>query len=199
MKTPQLPEKDIRAILEANGVDQSKVAVVAIRGYYLDSIGKKGENERGHYDDSHFIVWPDGIARFVGNTDPNGYRAGIATLCPGVWTYGTGMHKGKIAAFRGCEPFTVLRDGNPPRRDTGMFAINWHPGGGDENSVGTTWSAGCQTNPPEAWRVLKPLLYSLLETCDNPRRKNDWGETVRSFKYVLIEETERRKGNLRVA
>ena len=46
MKQPALPESEVRAILAANGVDQTKVAVVAIRGYYLDSMGRPGENDR---------------------------------------------------------------------------------------------------------------------------------------------------------
>lgn len=196
--SPQLAERNVRAILAANGIDQSKVAVVAVRGYYLDSMGKPGVNDRSIYDDAQFIVWPDGYAAFVANTDPNGYRKGsgtgagkgMAMLKEGIHLYGTGKHKGRLA-FTQCEKFTVVRDGNPPYSDSGWHAINWHDGGNHSTS-----SLGCQTNRPGDFATLRPLLYSLLDTYENPRRKNANGATVRSFPYVLIDETERRAGNL---
>jgi hypothetical protein len=201
MKTPQLTTKEVYEILDSNNVKHDKVCVLAIRGYYLDSMGKKTLNDRGIYDDAMFVVWPDGIARFQGNTDPSGYRKGsgtgaskgMAVLKSGIWLYGTGKHKGRVA-FRQCEPFTVIRDGLKPYEDTGFHAINLHSGG----SVSTS-SLGCQTVPVETWLTFKTLVYSLLEQYQNPIRKNDNGQNVRSFDYVLLEETERRKGNFVVS
>lgn len=202
MPTPRLKEEEVRNILKANNVDQTKVAVVAIRGYYLDSMGKKGENDRMIYDDAHFIVWPDGISAYQGNTDPNGYRKGkgtgsekgMACLKEGIHIFGTGLHKGKLA-FRQCEPFTVIRDGNPPYEDKGWHAIDWHTGGSTSTS-----SLGCQTNPyPIFHEEVRPLMYRLLDRYENEKMKNDRGELVRSFPYVLISEVERRKGNLIVS
>lgn len=203
MKQPQLKEDEIRAILTANGVDQRKMTVVAIRGYYLDSMGKPGRNDRRIWDDAMFVVWPDGIARFQANTDPNGYRKGrgtgrgkgMAMLKPGIHKYGTGKHKGRVA-FRQTEKFTVIRDGNPPYEHCGMHAINLHDGG-----YTSTSSLGCQTlsKAGNTWLRFRQLVYSLLDDCKNPFRKNDRGQKVRSFDYVLIEETERRKGNLVVS
>lgn len=208
MKEPQLPLARINEILDANLVSRETwpVVALAIRGYYLDSMGVPGKNDRMRYDDAHFVVWPDGLARFVGNTDPNGFRAGkgtgagkgMAMLKPGIHFYGTGHHKGQ-RAFRQAEPFTVIRDGNPPYDDRGWHAINWHSGGGDENSYGKTSSLGCQTNPPLQFAVLRPLIYRLLEAYSSPRGKTDWEEGVRIFPYVLIEEEEIRKGNLVVS
>lgn len=201
MKTPQLATKEIYEILDANKVDRSKVCILAIRGYYLDSMGTIGNNDRRIYDDAMFVVWPDGIARFQANTDPSGYRSGrgtgsakgMACLTPGIHLYGTGKHKGRVA-FRQCEPFTVMRDGNPPYPHTGFHAINLHSGG-----IVSTSSEGCQTIPAKTWGTFQPLVYSLLEQYENPIRKNDSREDVRSFDYVLLEETERRKGNFIVS
>lgn len=199
MKTPRLDETKVREILTANGVDQTKLAVVAVRGYYLDSMGAVGKNDRRIYDDAQFIVAPGICAAFQANTDPNGYRKatktrkGMAVLDTGIHIYGTGKHKGRLA-FRGCEKFTVIRDGDPPTRDLGFHAINWHDGG-----YNSTSSLGCQTNAPDVWRILRPLVYQLLEACKNPKRKNDWGQLVRSFPYLLIDETERRAGRLVVS
>lgn len=201
MKTPQLDEGKVRQILEANAVSQGKVAVVAIRGYYLDSMGKPGVNDRRIYDDAMFITWPDGIARFQANTDPNGYRKGqgtgsgkgMAMLKPGIHRYGKGKHKGRLA-FRQCEVFTVIRDGNLPYEDKGWHAINLHSGGNTSTS-----SLGCQTLPASTWPTFRQLLYRLLDQCGNPIRKNDRKQSCRSFDYVLIDETERRAGNLIVS
>lgn len=199
MKTPQLALSELYKILEINKVDRSKVCVVAVRGYYLDTMGKSKVNDRSIYDDAMFIVWVDGIARFQANTDPSKYRdktssrKGMAVLKTGVHRFGKGRHKGKLA-FRQCEPFTVIRDGNPPYEDTGFHAIDLHEGG----NLGTS-SEGCQTIPKSTWQSFRTLLYALLDQYENPIQKNDWGEEVRSFDYLLIDETERRNGNLIVS
>jgi len=200
---PRLPERELRRILVANNVDQSVLSVIAIRGFHLDSMGVKGKNDRMMYDDAHFIVWPDGVAAYVGNTDPNGYRKGrgfgaekgMAMVKAGIHIYGTGKHKGTLA-FRQCEKFTVIRDGiDGDYEDLGWHATNWHAGG----NVFTS-SLGCQTNPRDLFvNEIRPQVYHLLERFNNPKRKNDHGELVRSFNYVLIEETERRAGNLIVS
>ena len=180
MKAPFLSEQEVRDILAANGVDQSKVAVVGIRGH----LGSKGANTRRIYDDAMYIVSPRGVLGFRANTDPNGWRNGIATLQPGIHLYGTGRHKGRLA-FRQCEHVTVKRDGQSGRM-TGMYAINIHDGGANSTS-----SLGCQTLAPEQWGQFRPLMYSLLDEFKNPFRNNDWGQSVRCFPYVLIEETDR--------
>ena len=197
-KQPRITEMRVREILEANGVDQSVAAVLAIRGYYLDSMGEPGRNDRRIYDDAIVIASPRGIMAYQGNTDPNGFRKGsgkgagkgMAMLRKGIHWYGTGKHKGRLA-FRQCEKVTVIRDGDPPCIDIGFHAINIHSGG-----VRSTSSLGCQTLPPANWAQFRPLLYSLLEEFKNPIRANDWGQRVRSFDYVLTEETDLRKGDL---
>ncbi len=206
MKTPQIKDNDILAILEANRLCDSayndKVAVIGIRGYYLDSMGRKGRNDRRLYDDAIIIACPRGIMAFQANTDPNGYRKGhgtgagkgMAMLKTGIHIYGKGLHKGR-QAFRQCEKFTVIRDGNPPYEDKSkIHAINLHSGG-----TTSTSSLGCQTLPASTWYGFKGLLYGLLDEFDNPKRKNDWGELVRSFPYILIDETSRRDGELNVS
>lgn len=204
-RIPQLPEQDIRAIVEANGIQNSeyadKICVVAIRGYYLDSMGEPHENDRRLYDDAMFIVSPYAIDRFQANTDPNGYRPGtglgankgMAMLKEGIHLFGTGAHRGR-KAFRQAEPFTVVRDGHPPYDHVGYHAINLHDGGSKSTS-----SLGCQTIPSDTWVDFRDTLYELFERFDNPRRDNDWGQNVRSFPYILIDETDRRAGNLVVS
>lgn len=195
MRTPRLNEDELREIIAVNGVDSTVVSLVAIRGYYLDSMGQPGQNDRRLYDDAIFIVHPDGVERYQANTDPNGWRnktsrrKGMAMLKTGIHIFGKGLHKG-AQAFRQCEPFTVHRDGDS-KLDCGFHAINLHTGG-----YNSTSSLGCQTIPKSTWRRFKTSLYSLLDEYDNPMRLNDWGQRVRSFDYILLDETERRKGNL---
>jgi hypothetical protein len=42
-------------------------------------------------------------------------------------------------------------------------------------------------------------LYAALEEFKSPKKRNDWGELVRSFPYVLIHEKDVRKGNYKVS
>lgn len=175
--------------------------VVAIRGFKL-GLGAPDKNDRGIYDDCHFVYTPKGIVSFAGNTDPSSYRKGsgtgsgkgMAVVNTGVWAFGRGTHNGRLA-FRQTVPFTVTRDGNPPYEDTGYFGINWHNG----NST-TTSSAGCQTNTPSVYDTLRPFIYNELEALSNPKMNTDWGKDestkVGAFPYILIDESERRKGNL---
>lgn len=198
MKTPGRSEEKIRGILEANRVDQSKLAVVAIRGYYLDSMGAKGTNDRRIYDDAMFVVSPRGIMSYQANTDPNGYRKGsgfgsnkgMAMLKTGIHIYGTGLHKGR-KAFRQCEKFTVLRDGyNGPYEHLDYHAINLHSGG-----YRSTSSLGCQTVPASTWPEFRDLIYRQLKEFDNPWTRNDWNQKVRSFPYVLLDEKDNYRAN----
>lgn len=184
---------------EATSFDpENHVIAVAIRGFKLNSMGKFGENDRRIYDDAHFIVTPNEVKAYEGNTDPNGYRKGrgtgankgMACLKKGVWFFGKGPHKGS-PAFRQCCPFTVIRDGSPDYEDTGYHAINWHSAG----NVSTS-SLGCQTNRPHDFVSLRNFIYNAMEEFNNPFMKNDWDQRCRAIPYILIEEKDRRSGNL---
>lgn len=206
---PQLPIADIDAILAANRIPRDRYPVVslALRGYWLDSYGKKGSNDRSYYDDAQILVWPDGVARFPANTDPNGYRKGegtgskkgMAMLKTGVHLFGTGLHRGSLG-YRQAEDFTVIRDGiHGDYEDKGQHAIDIHSGSGDAEDFGRTSSLGCQTLPPAHWKIFLPLSYKLLKHYNNEKGFNDRQQHVHILPYVLIDEAERRKGNLQVS
>jgi lysozyme len=176
---PRLTDTEARAILAAHGVHASKeVAVLAKRGYYLDTMGVKGKNDRGIYDDAIAIVGPEVFAAFNGNTDPSVYRPGIATLVPGVHVYKPGLHGVSFnkpgypyPAFVPATPgkrVPVMRDGES-KPSVGV-AINIHRG-----SRTTTSSLGCQTIPPDQWDAFHALLTSQLKRM---------GQTT--FHYVLV-------------
>ena len=205
MKRPQLNEEEIRKIVKANNVPQSKfpVCVVAVRGYYLDSMGKSGRNDRGIFDDAIFIVTPDNIFRFEANTDPSRYRRGVgygsakgmAKLKTGIHMFGSGWHKNHMA-FRQCESFTVDRDkkGGGSYREKGWFGINFHRAG-----YSSTSSLGCQTIRRGYFKIARSIIMREMKKHGNIFGYNDWKQKVRLLPYILINETDRRKGHFAVS
>ena len=184
---PRITREEVKKILEANGADTSEVCLLGVRGYYLDSMGVEGKNDRGIYDDALIWYLPDGFMTYRANTDPSRYRKGhgtsnstkgMASLKSGTWLYQMGMHNGSVPhpAFRQADKVTVMRDGNPSYPDTGWFGINIHRGGRSGTS-----SLGCQTVPRETWDSFKSLGYNELKK---------YGQKV--FHYVLIDEESRR-------
>lgn len=142
-----------------------KIKVLMVRGYYLNSMGRKGENDRAIYDDAIFVVSPEGIQSFNGNSDPSVYRKRVATIkAPQNIRYRPGLHgmsrkAGPYPAFRQDAHCTVVRDGVGD--DTGMFYVNFHRGG-----VNGTSSLGCLTVPPHQWDEFYRLLKGLLDKHD---------------------------------
>lgn len=184
---PKLSKAEVEYILKAKGIDRKKeqVCVLAIRGYYKNSMGKKGVNDRGIYDDAVFIDSPTLFASVNWNTDPTSYRKGkgygstkgMATLNLGIWDYKIGKHKGKGPACVQAGPVTVTRDGiDGDYEETGWFGINHHWGGKGTSSL------GCQTAPPKQWdSYIDPLVAELKRY------------EQKTFEYCLIDEDEMRE------
>lgn len=160
---------------------QWKMLVIGVRGYYRDTMGQPGMNDRRIYDDAIVILTDNVFASFNANCDPNGFRPGhgtgdakgMASLKPGFWpVYRFDKHKGQyLALCQRAGVVTVLRDGDDgkPYEDTGEFGINIHCGG-----VETTSSLGCQTLPPSQWNTFIELAK---------------GEAVRAFGFGKWRET----------
>ena len=130
--------------------------IVGIRGYYLNSMGAKGKNDFGIYDDA--ILFFDGtmLHTFNGNTDPSKHGLGHACIKAGVYPYYRGKHRGKYDALR---PFPegvkipCTRDG----KDSFAIATNIHKGGNK-----TTGSEGCQTIVPPQWEEFIWKVYDTM-------------------------------------
>ena len=165
-------------ILRAHSVTDA-VAVLGVRGYYDDTMGKPGKNDRGIYDDAMFIVSPRFYLAVNANTDPSRYGVnqkigkGMAVLQAGVWRYKRGLHgvsRGNpYPAFVQARAVELLRDGG--ERERGFFAINIHKG-----SFNSTSSEGCQTVYPTQWDEFQQALY----------RELDYYKQA-TFPYLLIE------------
>lgn len=135
-------------LIEAHGVRGP--ALLGQRGYYRDTMGEEGMNDRGIYDDAISLHTPDFFKAWNANTDPSRFRDAIATLRPGVWDYKLGIHglsKPKDRQYEAlvqADVVRVIRDGG--KLDAGFFGINIHKGG-----YTTTSSEGCQTIYPDQW------------------------------------------------
>jgi lysozyme len=183
-----MTQADLRRRLAPLAVDRAvhPVVVVGIRGYYRDTMGAPGVNDRGMYDDALFLDTPDSFATFNGNTDPSrvqighgtGDAKGMAVLNPGIWyAHKFDLHKGEYLAL--CQrlgQITVTRDGNPPYPDTGMFGINIHKGG-----YNTTSSLGCQTVHPDQWPAFIAMAVDHAKRWHGAR----WNQVV--IPYALLE------------
>lgn len=171
MNKPQAPESLVKQYLAGAGLltASEPCALLGVRGYRRDSMGKPGQNDVGIYDDAMFFIAP-GVFRAVNaNTDPSrlGWNAAIgnefAMLLPGLWYFIRGAHKGRTPALRQATEeqadeekipdhghFSVWRAKNmeevlkgTARVGKNYYAINIHRGGD-----ATTSSWGCQTIPP---------------------------------------------------
>lgn len=183
---PNISRARVLEILKANGIDLAvvKLAVVAIRGYYLNTMGVLAKNDRGIYDDCIVVITDKICVPFNGNTDPSAFRPrtskqqGMATLKLGVHWYHRGNHGisrpgGGYPAFRPANPaerLPVTRDGQVG--DFWGIAINLHRG-----SKTSTSSEGCQTLWPDQWGE----FYGLVDT-----QMTKVG--VSKFPYVLVAE-----------
>ena len=173
---PRIERKDTEKLIASRRVSDP-VCLVGIRGYYRDSMGARGKNDRSIYDDAIILVSPNVHAAFNANVDPGAYGKnpkigkGYASLKPGVYRYKLGRH-----GIRSGNPYRALVQGNPVtvsrdggEDETGYFGINIHKG--SNRSVS---SEGCQTIPPAQW----PAFITMVET--EMRRNN-----AKTLSYVL--------------
>lgn len=144
-------EEALQKLAPFNLDEKYKVKILGIRGYFKNTMGETGKNDRGIYDDAIFIITPDGYWGFNANTDPSVARPGIAVLKPGgPYLYKIGLHnmKNPYKALRQYGNVTVIRDGGKEQTDSAQarFYIDIHRGG-----FHTTSSLGCQTIYPLQW------------------------------------------------
>lgn len=183
---PRLTKEKLEAKLKKFNIDRKKhpLVIVGVRGYYLNSMGAVGRNDRGIYDDALFILGKDTFAPFNANTDPSIYRKktskrkGVANLKKGIYySYRFDNHRTSRSNYpaicQRADVVTVIRDGDGEH--TGMFGINIHRGG-----YSTTSSLGCQTIHPTQW----DSFYQLAKSIAKRHFGKNWKKET--IPYVLL-------------
>ena len=175
---PQITRDRIERII-IDYAPPERAVLVGVRGYYLNTMGAKGRNDRGIYDDAIILVSPYVFEAFNANTDPSIQRKGIATLRPGLHYFRKGKHGlsrpgGGYPALRPATPgeqLPVDRDGIADPRPG--VAINIHRG-----SRNSTSSEGCQTIYPDQWPFFIEMVYGEMDRFKQRR-----------IPYILVENT----------
>lgn len=189
MKTPAIPLPKlmplIRDVWDRCGYLEPLPSAFAwsCSGYYRDTMGRVGFNDRGINDDAIGFISPNVDYRVQANVDPSIHRAGVATLRPSqvIW-YRPGWHGYASIhghpAFRQDSPVVVRRDGTEDHRkgshhrkygiclgdgfwtDLGFgerFWTNLHR----QTGSGTS-SLGCQTIPAATWKAFHAVVMAEL-------------------------------------
>lgn len=157
---PKMDVVDATRLVRAHGV--TGPAILAVRGYYEDTMGVPGQNDRGIFDDMIAVVTPRTYRTFNGNTDPSAPDTGtrLATLQPGVWDFKFGMHHPGTPNEYPClvqaGTVVVLRDNGV--KESGEFYIHIHHGG-----LNTTTSEGCQTIYLPQWPEFFQLVRAEMQ------------------------------------
>jgi len=149
-KRPEYTREQAKVLLADFNLSREPLVLLGFRGYYRDSMGVKGKNDRGIYDDAIIITSDSCHTTYNANTDPSIHKTGIASLVPGKYLYKVGIHglsKPKAQQYEAlvqAGPVIVSRDDG--KTEEGWFGINIHKG-----YETTTGSAGCQTIAPDQW------------------------------------------------
>lgn len=187
MNRPLITREEAKKIIDFYKIDTEKypLVIIGIRGYYLDSKGVKGKNDRGLFDDAILIYSEGTYATFNGNTDPSAqFKKGLGMLKSGFYpVYKFDTHRGVKAQYPAiCQRLgevTVMRDGGGEENGKGF---NIHSAG-----FNTTISEGCQTVYKGQWNEFynSAKMEAIVL----------WGERwdKETVGYALIEETQRRK------
>lgn len=196
---PARPKRDtvlLTMAAERLGFDlKNQAYLVFIRGYYLDSLGVRGQNDINCYDDAAFLLTPDGFDSWNANTDPSFVKKNgksLAALVPQVITFYPSMHKiGKPGAYQALRPYPegiqlrCLRDGVPSL----CSHTNCHMGGLNLGKSGVTWSEGCLTIPKPQYPDWKSRVWAAIDKYNTGFSGNKtWsGHSSKLIKAGIIE------------
>ena len=187
---PSRPHRDktrLGAVLKHYKIAPGKVALVFVRGHYLDSMGERQKNDINIYDDSCYLITPDFkiLESYNANTDPSFTRRGgraLANLNLGRYDFYRGKHRNRYNALRAFPEGVILnctREGKP---STCQY-INIHKGGTSVVGINVTFSEGCLTIPDTQYGDFISRVYDAM-------RQN----VQNTIPVILIENRQTRDG-----
>lgn len=173
MLTPVLAN-DRKSFLDHANTE--KLIFVGVRGYYANTFGRLGENDRIYYDDALFLMETakNGVFEsFNFNTDPSiTFKKFVATLKANeIYECVKHRHKGQYHAWQIIRDI-VSRDG-VSGWDIGRHGINFHY----DAEAYSKHSLGCQTLPRSQWLDFQSESYRLADK-----------HKLTRIKYFLIEK-----------
>jgi lysozyme len=90
---PGWDRRAVLALLAKHGVSPNHPALVGRRGYFRDTMGVSGLNDRGIYDDALALISPRFFRTFNANVDPSKFTPGVASLLANrVYWFVLGTH-----------------------------------------------------------------------------------------------------------
>ena len=159
---PEIARETVEGWVRALGHEPESFFIVGRRGYYRDTMGRIGVQERGIYDDAITVVSPRVCESFNANVDPTASplaRPGVAVLQPGRYLYTLGIHNiskardRRYPALVQAAGVTIRRDGSEAQLRDQWIGLNIHRGGEH-----TTSSEGCQTIYKPQWDQFLALV-----------------------------------------
>jgi hypothetical protein len=196
---PRMSSAELQEHLAPLNIDREKYPILSVwfRGYYRDSMGRPGVNDRSIFDDAAALVSPNAFLMCNGNVDPTAARGAVtgrASLKPGFWPmWKLDLHRGKyLALCQRAAECVVFRDNTEGFKAGsvhakygtclgGGFWRGWFGINGHGATATYTSSEGCLTIPRPQWEG-----YIALTEAEARRH---WGAKWRSgvIPSVLID------------
>lgn len=166
---PHRNKELLYAVLDRYDLDPMLANLIYVRGHYLDSLGVAGRNDINIYDDSCYLVSPDGIDSWNANTDPSFISKNgkdLAVLNLGHYQFYRNKHRvGRPNAYDALRSYPegvklpCTRNGKP----SFCQFINGHKGGMSPSSFGVTHSEGCLTIPKTQYPDWKARVWAAMD------------------------------------
>lgn len=158
--------RKIERVLETFAIRKDRASLVFVRGYFLDSMGEKGKDDRNIYDDACFLYTPTIFESYNANTNPSvAIRNGkaLAELITGQYKFYRGKHRGRYKALRTFPEGAVLecmRNGEI----SSCSHINIHKGSTNPRASDIVWSEGCLTIPDIQYPDWQVRLWTAMDS-----------------------------------
>lgn len=193
---PSRPKRDnatLDAIVEHFDLARHRASLIYVRGYYLDTLGKRGVDDTNIYDDAVFLVSPNVRDSWNANTSPSFPEKGYAELVLGKYVYYPAYHhisdpRKRYKALRPYPEGVVLKCTRNGKLST-CSHTNLHKGGVNPSAFDVVWSQGCMTVPASQYADFQTRVFAEIERCngDYIGSKTYSGKPSKLIDVVLIE------------